>query len=367
MFIPKEFNKSKETKTGILFVFLLLIVMSSCRQVNPFPGQKPSAIGKPNHVDVIMENHLAESPVWDSLDYYFASAYPVLPAPEPFFDLRHLTMEDLEFDPYKKELKTLIFVADISDTTSAVTKMVKSDLGEEKWNRAMSDPNFTLSIAREKWAKNQLIVYLFAKGPEALAGLMRIHFATVAVRINKHDEPALEASVYGTKGKNPELSELVKTKYNFNMDIPPTFVKAIEEENFLWLRADDKKSIQNFVIRKFPYMDANQFSIPNIIQLRDDYGKTFIQTNAADAYMRTNATDLPVYEYELDIPGMYGKEYRGIWETVNDFMGGPFISYLLLSKDKREIIFIDAFVLAPGEDKRNMMQKLDYVVKKSSL
>ncbi|MBC7886229.1 MAG: DUF4837 family protein, partial [Saprospiraceae bacterium] len=83
-------------------------------------------------------------------------------------------------------------------------------------------------------------------------------------------------------------------------------------------------------------------------------------------YMSTNVIDLPTYEYTYTHNGVYVKEVRGIWETVNDFMGGPFISYVLYNEKKGEIVFIDAFVFAPGKEKRDFVQQLDCIVKTAS-
>jgi hypothetical protein len=348
------------------FLFLVIFGLHGCKQSSPFPGYKPPAIGNTNHVDFVMDSVLAKGMVGDSVLEYFTSPFPVMPAPEPFFDLRFLTMTDIEYDAYKKELKTLIFVADLTDTTSLVTKMVKKDLGSEKWNKALTDSTFFMTFAKDKWAKGQLLIYIFAQGSQKLADIMPAVFPAAAARINKHDEPSLEASVYGVKGKDNPLTDLVQSKYGLKMAVPPGFVKALEEDNFLWLRFDDKKSIQNIVVQKFAYTDVSQFSKANMIKLRDEYGKKYVKTNSEDAYMQTNPIDLPVYEYEVNHHGMVGKEIRGIWETVNDFMGGPFFSYLLLNKATNELVFIDVFILAPGEDKRDMMQRLDYVVKKST-
>ncbi|MFZ1706174.1 MAG: DUF4837 family protein [Saprospiraceae bacterium] len=348
-----------------MFVLVIFVIFGfySCKQASPFHGHKPTAMGSTNHVDFVLDTILSKGMIWDSIDYYFASSYPVMPAPEPFFDLRKLTMEEIMSDPYKKELKTMVFVVNLSDTNSLTTQMMKKDFGAEKWKRALTDSTFSMSIARDKWAKNQLLVYLFAKNEKKLASIMRTNFPLIAARINQHDGPSIAASLYGVKGKNIDLSEAVQKSFGLFMDIPPSYVKALEADNFLWIRMDDSKSVQNFVFRKFAYTDTAQFSKENIISLRDTYGKEFIKTSSDDAYMQTNVIDLPVYAYEMNSNGLYGREVRGIWETVNDFMGGPFFSYLLLNKEKNEVIFIDAFILAPGEDKRDLMQKMDYVVK----
>lgn len=46
----------------------------------------------------------------------------------------------------------------------------------------------------------------------------------------------------------------------------------------------------------------------------------------------------------------------------NDYMGGSFISYLIHNPQKNELLFVDGFVYAPGEDKRNWMQYLEYIM-----
>jgi hypothetical protein len=47
----------------------------------------------------------------------------------------------------------------------------------------------------------------------------------------------------------------------------------------------------------------------------------------------------------------------------NDFMGGPFFNYTLLDTKRNELIMIDAFVFAPGKEKRDYMQQLHHIVK----
>jgi hypothetical protein len=44
-----------------------------------------------------------------------------------------------------------------------------------------------------------------------------------------------------------------------------------------------------------------------------------------------------------------------------DFMGGPFASYLLPDAKNNRILFIDAFVYAPGQKKRPEMRRLETV------
>ena len=78
--------------------------------------------------------------------------------------------------------------------------------------------------------------------------------------------------------------------------------------------------------------------------------------------MRINDVDLPMFTKVTQVDDKYALEARGIWEIANDYMGGPFVSYLIHSPKRNELIFIDGFLHAPGEDKRNFMQYLEHVL-----
>ncbi|MBC7883824.1 MAG: DUF4837 family protein, partial [Saprospiraceae bacterium] len=301
-------------------------------------------MGRINNVVILTDKEVSEGPIGDTLLYYFESAYPIMPAEEPMFDVRFMMPEDLNAEPLKRELRIYVIVADVSDTLSSTTKLLRADMGAERFSRALKDSNYTTSVGNDKWARDQLLVYIFANGKDNLAKAIRQNFPNIARRINTHDEKNLQATVYGIRGENKTLSGELLDSFGVHIRIPDLFVKAMEKTNFLWLRMDNKDMNQSLVFRKFPYKNASQLTMENIIKLRNEYGKEFIHTGFADAYMSTNVIDLPTYEYTYTHNGVYVKEVRGIWETVNDFMGGPFISYVLYNEAKGEIVFIDAFV-----------------------
>jgi Domain of unknown function (DUF4837) len=351
----------------IFSIFVVSLLITSCKSdVVKRLKNKPTAMGRINDVAVLADKQMYEGPIGDTLLYYFQSAYPVLPAEEPIFDVRFMMPEELKAKPLKKELRTFVLVADVSDTLSAATRMLMEDMGKEKFSRAVNDPAYTTTIGHEKWAKDQIFIYIFANGQENLSKAIRTHFATISKRINQHDLKNLTATVYGIQNVNRDLTRLVMDSFGLNLNVPGLYQKAMQKENFLWLRMDNKEINQSLVIRKFPYKDKRQFTMDNIIKLRNEYGKEFIRTGFEDAYMSTNIIDLPTYEYTYIHNNVYIKEVRGIWETVNDFMGGPFVSYVLHNEAKGEIVFIDAFVFAPGKDKRDYVQQLDCIVKTAS-
>ncbi|MDV7396699.1 DUF4837 family protein, partial [Arthrospira platensis SPKY1] len=94
-----------------------------------------------------------------------------------------------------------------------------------------------------------------------------------------------------------------------------------------------------------------------MIAMQDSLGK-WVSSTLPNTYKRTNVVDLPVTFQWLENTPTYTLESRGVWEMEGDFMGGPFVSRLLLSPDSKTLFFIEAFLYAPGREKRELMQEL---------
>lgn len=328
---------------------------------------KPVALGRLNDVVVVCDDKLWEGMVGDTFLYFYESAYPVMPAPEPLFDIRHFSSENLAAEPLRRELRTYVVLANLSDTESATTKMVRRDLGEERYKRALSDTSYYSSVGREKWAREQIVAYVFGNGLDDLARGIEKSFPAIANRIKKHDYIQLASNVYNLKTEDPEIKKVLKEKFGLYLKVPGDYKKQIEtERNFVMLKRDFRDYSQSIVIRKFPYTDKKQLSKQGIIEMRNDYGLEFITGTSQGSYMRTNSEALPVYEYTTDINGIYTKEIRGVWELSNDYIGGPFVSYVLLNEQSNELIFIDTFVYSPSRSKRDLVQQLEHIIQSAT-
>lgn len=348
-------------------IYLLLITsfLLSCNsEITQQLEPKGSALGKMNEIVVICDDDLWESMVGDTFTYYFQSAFPILPEPEPLFDVRHFSTEELDAQPLRKELRTYVMLANLSDDDSPTTQMIKKDLGEDRFYKAKSTGEISSSVGKDKWARGQLLFYLFGNSHDKIAESIKKHYPAIARRVNKHDEKQLKASIYVDR-VNSGLSRKVKEDFGFEVEIPGEYKVASEDEKnkLLWLRKDTDESILNIVFKSLDYNNAAQLNMENAINLRNNFGSTYITADIDGDVMVVNDDDLPVYEYTLEIDGHYAKEFRGVWEMTKSFAGGPFNSYMIVNEEKAEILFIDVFVLAPGSSKRELMMQLDYIIK----
>jgi hypothetical protein len=341
---------------------LLSLLLQSCSE-EAQRGLKavPSAFGQLNEIVVIMDQDLWESPVGDTLRYYYSSAYPLLPQPEPVFDLRHFTPIDLKKDPLRRELRTYMMVGNLADEDSPTTQMILKDIGSEKARRAKENTEENNAAGNDKWAKGQLLLYQFAYSNNDLIDALKANYPAVKRRVNKFDERKLESYVYLDGVNNPLVQE-VKDSMGISLRIPNDYFAAINDGEVIWMRKETDKTSQNLLLQKMKYEDQAQLSKENLIALRDSIGKRYIASTIDNTYMRVNDEDLPVIFNATTLNGQYAVEARGVWEIVGDYMGGAFISYLVLNPNTNELIFIDAFLHAPGEEKRDYMEQMDYIV-----
>ena len=325
-------------------------------------NSKPVAYGNVNRVNIVVDDVLLEGPVRDSLDYYYQQAYPLMPQPEAVYDLNVIDAGDLEMLSARKELRTYVILADLNDESSETTKLVTSDLGEEKMLAAREDYRKGTSIVTNRWATDQLIIYLFAEGPDELAKLVAQSYPAASARITSADRDMLLANTYQS-GHNEVIADSIKKLVGISIDIPVDYKVARSEKNFVWMRRDLVVVTQNILITSVPYLGEDQVSADSAVVYRNALGKMAVRSNTKGSYMTTNDRDLPVLPYVTTINGKYAFEARGIWEMTDDFLGGPFFTYLLPAPEQKKLFIIDVFTFAPSKGKRNYMQQLEVIAR----
>lgn len=352
-----------EMKLKYLTYGLIIMLAYSCStgMGSANRGPKPHALGKMNEIVVIADKDLWEGAVGDTFKFYFGSAYPIMPTPEPIFDIRHFDLKDLTIAPLRKELRTYVILADLNDTDSDITQMVGLDLGENRYEKSQSDNTFNSSVGKDKWAKGQVLFYLFANGEDKLAEVIGKSFPGIATRVNKHDKEKLDQSIFAG-GYNLEYMKVIEEKYGMNIKMPSPFTKALDVDDVTWFRRDDREYILNLVFDKKQYTSEDQLTTDAIKDWVTDFGGTYVTSERLGDKLVINDTDLPIFDYAKEIKGAFTTEIRGTWEMTQEFLAGPFFAYSILNEKTNEIIYALAFISAPGKVKRDRMQQLEHMI-----
>lgn len=345
-----------------LVLLLVGLTLFSCSEdVRQSFRPVPTAFGKLNQLIVIADEDLWEGEIGDSIRYYYAAAYPILPQPEPIYDLVHYTPTELDAQLMRRELRTYLIVANLSDEDSPTAQLIRNDLGEEKLYRSREDPTYNITIGRDKWAKGQILVYQFAWSRDNLVENLRNNFPTVYQRIEQLERDRIDATIF-FQGENPKAQGEVQEKMGASIRIPNDYFVAVSNDEVVWVRKETDDLSSNLMFHKLPYESQQQLSKEGIKAIRDSLGRKYVQSTLPNTYMRINDVDLPMLTEAKTIKDKYALEARGIWEIQNDFMGGAFVSYLIHNPEKQELLFVDGFVHAPGKKKRDFMEHLEYIM-----
>ena len=323
---------------------------------------KPNAFGLADRIAVVADEELWNDRVKDTIDYYYGSAYVILPQPEPIFDIQHVTPLQIKNYEVRRKLRCYLIIANLEDEQALSTKFVKQDIGEENYRRALVDSTFNTKVAKDRWALGQLVIYLWGRDKEELIRNLKSNFAGITKRINKFDERQHEATVY-FGGENITAKTKIIKSLGVELRVPQEYVLAISDNTTAWLRKESNKASMNILIHRIKYTNKRQLTKEGLKNLRNNVGKAYVSSSVPDSYMRINDVDLPLFVDPVTLDNKYTLHGRGIWDIVNDFMGGAFVSYLIYDEEEGELILIDGFVHAPGEDKRLFMQQLNHILK----
>lgn len=351
------------TYSFLIFTFLLF-VFSSC-------SNRPSANGIPsrtamsslNVVCIITQDSLHKYPeLKDSIEFALQAPVRVLPQPEPRFDLIPFSYRDIANEPLRRALKYYVVLADYSDKESDITKMIRNDIGAEKINEQLSKKPIIMFVGKDKWAQKQTVIYVVGENAEALKENLRSLEPRITKIISEKEWPRIEASTY-VIGRATLLEKLVQENYNFFIKIPKQYQRATADSSFTWYRRETEKVSMSLIFSSIPYDDKSQLTYEGLKAIQNEMGQ-YVTTTLPNTRMVINDVDLPMYVTPVNINGFQGLEARGIWEIENDFMGGSFISYLLINPlEPNKLIFMQGFMYAPNVEKRNYMQQLEYILK----
>ena len=333
-----------------------------------FETSKPRSFGDVNRVMVVADPDLLETPVRDSLAFHYEQPYPLMPQPEPMFDLRFMDAPTLEARQARRELRSYIVLADLNETDSPTTRFVERMVGEEKVRAAREDYTRGTTVVSDQWADGQVVLYLYAEGPDELGSLIARTYNSAAKRIAASDREVLDANVYQA-GRNRSTVDSLERLVGISMDIPQDYLVAKGEEGFVWFRRDLRDVVQNLFVASVPYTGPEQLTRDSAIALRARIGRDAVRTNTEGSVMSTNDRDLPVLTSRPTIGGVEALAAKGVWEMTDDYMGGPFFTYLIPDEDAGQLYVVDAWVYAPGskKGKRNYMQQLERIVESAEL
>ena len=310
-----------------------VLLLTACHSRQNEAIMKKSSSGKTCEVLLAADRNVYYGDTKALIDSILREPQPGLPQPEPRFDVVNIPVSSLH--------NTQMF--------QMHRNIVLCDVNPENPDKVY--------IGHDKWATPQTMVDIAASSDSALCSLLRRYAESIKREIYRDEHQRIINAFYNNR--NVELMQRVKDKFGFEMTFSEEFRWAKEDGDFAWIRKETKDFSLGVLIHTMPYRDEQQFAPEKIDNRLDTLMRRQVPGPAEGSYMGTERR-VEIEHNKVDYEGStYCIETRGLWRVFGDFMGGPFVTYTVLSPDGTQIVEVTGFVYCPRFDKRDYLMQVE--------
>ena len=321
---------------NLVVVIALAVLVAACGN-NPGTAKKDRSVGGTSEIMIVTQNDEQwNGSIGDSLRHFFLDYQYGLPQPEARNELAHINLAGFS-DMFKKH-KNIIEVEINPSLGKAVAETAVDLWAAPQRYIKISAPNITAWV---ELFDNQKEVYQQWFDQVERERIMNVFRPT----------------------KDEAIADAIAKKFGFTLTVPQGFYIAKDEPDFMWIRKEQERSSACLVIYQTPYKDTVQFSTPSLVAMRDMMMQQYIPGPLDGSYMATETEFVPPMVTTVrDFPAGYTVEMRGMWRVVNDFMGGPFVSYTFADNRTGNLVTVEGYYYEPNQKKRNQLLQLQSIL-----
>ncbi len=328
---------------------------------------RQEAQGLEGHVTVVMDSALWSGSVGHAVREQVGGLIVTLPSREPAFEIDPISLANRLALEYAQRRKNVLFVASLDDTSSTVTRTIRSFLTEEVLIGATGGGSVLVS-GNDVWRKRQRVFYLVAATPESLAVGIEESGPYIIDQFNDIARLRLHREMFDI-GRQPDLEHELMETHDFAVHMQHDYVIAADTSNFIWLRRvvniDSWRSL--FVYYEENIVDPNILSPEWVIRARDHLARRFMQ-GSEGGWVEVDRRR-PVVVDSIDFKGRFAFEIRGLWHMVGEEngrkfpfgMGGPFLTYAFYDEATGRLFMVDGMVFAPNYPKREFLRQMEVI------
>ena len=312
-----------------LVIIFIASFLQSCKDNKAV--YKPESSARINSITVVVDKDNWNNKIGDKIRNLYADEYEGLPQIEERFTLKQMPYE--AFSGFSRSSRNIIYI-----------------------NKTSTSEFF---FEADKYARPQ--IYLEIKGNSIKSILEQIDKSKNEA-INKFTNGEIEENKRRIL-KSPLKDTSAMGNFSINMKMPSAYSLYKQDKNFIWYQKQIQKGHSNIIVTQLPNQkNIFDYNTPSLIRLRDSIGKVFLPGRNPESFMISEKEYLP-YQKKVSYYGLKMLETRGTWEVKGDFMGGPFLNYLVEDKLNDRVLFIEGFVFAPSKRKRDNIIEIEAIIK----
>lgn len=305
-------------KVKKFLTFFLLITLFSCNESSTKKILTDST-GEQNEIILVIDDNGWEGAKGDTLRKIFQLEIDGLPQAEQFFNL--VQINPSEFSRFFKTHKNIMFIG----------------------------KDYKDSYTKNKWAKNQIVMYLNSTSNEH-------EFKKSCVKtfnfLYRKELENIRASY--KMSHNTEARKHIKETFGINVFLPTEYYVSLKEKNIFisdFHSFNEKQDLLKYILVYDFLPDDNENIQKQIVHKIDSILKQKIKGSIEGTYVQIDKR-MPITE----INGLY----RGMWTLENGFMAGPFIMKSRYIEDR--IVISLGLVFHPNENKREYVRIFEAIL-----
>jgi len=325
------------TRLGIFII--TIIFWEGCDLV------KPRAQGADNELVVVasFENRNAIQKVLTTI--FNDTLYT--PQPEPYY--RTVWTDPENFNDVKNHVNVIV-AAFGDDKRNMGVKLVKNLLSSAQYKSTMDGEN-QLIFAKDVFARNQN--YLIMNGLTIDKLMERAEDQGPWLK-KKYDDLFFKRQsvhLFGKSSRQKKLEKELEEKYAWTMKIPWGFtvIANSAEQQFFWMGRD-------IPYRWLAVQWEDGLSYTDSASV-DDHVKRLIP----EYFEIVRYVDYLFKIEPVEFNNWGAWKITGLWESIEEAQGGPFISYLFYDEATDRTFFIHLMIFHPGKDKYLLLRQVDIV------
>ncbi len=343
-----------------LIAFFLFIPFACDETQQTSDTMLPKASGSSGEMMIFMDTTLLEMPVGQEVKDIFNSTQPGLLQNERRFRVNFI--DPLKINKFLKMHTNLVFVTLVNDNSKGNRKL-QEYFPKEALEKIKNNPDYFMFTKQDIYAKGQRVLHLFAYKSEDLLRNLRKNKEGLRRIFEEEETQRLQTRL--SKARQKEAEANLKKTHQLQMLIPAGYKKAKDIPNFVWYRFPELKIDRNFFIAYKNYESEAQFEPDSMLAWRNELAKKhlFADPKFPESYIRTETLELPIFR-KSTLNNAYALEMRGLWRTNAKYiMGGSFVSYMFADTKSGRLFYIEGFVYAPGESKRELIREMNTVIR----
>lgn len=324
-------------KYSMLILISVILVFTGC-DTTVKTGDSgrilPNITGGAGEVLVVADKYIWDGQTGELLKDLLQEEFPGLPQSEPLFDVTQISASS--FDNMFRFHRSIVLVT------------IKESVDEA-----------SVRYRKNVWAKPQILVQLEAPGNEQLQQLIREHEDQIQGFLVQYDRQRLTDSY--ADSKDLAIQKMMAENHQIRLAIPRGYNVDVSTDNFSSVSIETPDFSQVLQVYEYPATSKDELQSGRILEHRNAFMKKYVKGPGDDSYMTTSMVYPPIF-YDIQMNGTELVETRGLWELVNGYMGGPFVSHSVFDEKRQRIVTVEGYVYYPNQKKRIKIRQLEAII-----